>query len=249
MEQAAEPFVLLAEGGIGPVGDEQHRRQDHQQPGDLAVGGQHGHGDEGQAGVGHRGHGSAGQRLPGRRVVETALLERDGREDQRPAEQVGDQHGGEGGSQADRARRRPPGQQPGEDQRRDAGHEPEQCQVEHQLQAPLARLDDQHGQRPGQAGQDHAHRVDEMEAEDQRHLHQGDRVDLTPELQVDPEHHTGPEQHGEHRPGQVEAVVRLGQAAHRPEQQRGRGGDRGQAEHERGRDAPHTTTSPCSGPL
>jgi hypothetical protein len=58
--QASEPLVLLAQRRIRPVGDEQHRGQDQEQPGDLAVGGQDDHGDEGQTGIGDRRDGPAG---------------------------------------------------------------------------------------------------------------------------------------------------------------------------------------------
>jgi hypothetical protein len=94
--------------------------------------------------------------------------------------------------------------------------------------------------RPGHAGQDHARRVGEVQAEDQREFHQGDRVDLSPELHMNAEDHSAREQGREDRPGQVEASVWLVKAPHGPEQQPSCGGDHSQAEHERGRDAPHT---------
>jgi hypothetical protein len=73
--QATELLVLLPQRRIGPVGEEQHRRHHQHQPGDLAVGGQDSHRDEGQAGVGHRRNGPRGQRLPSRSTVQGTLVQ------------------------------------------------------------------------------------------------------------------------------------------------------------------------------
>jgi hypothetical protein len=83
-------------------------------------------------------------------------------------------------------------------------------------------MEHQDRDRPCQAGDDEADRVDEVQAEDQRQFHQGDRVDLAPERKVDTEHHARPEQRRKEWPWQMKGTVRLREAPERPDEERGR---------------------------
>jgi hypothetical protein len=218
--QAAQALVLLTQGRIGPVGQEQDAGDHRQQPGHLPVVAQHDHRDQGQA-AGRDGRDHTGdQGLEHVAAGDDAVVEADRGQHQGGADQIGGQHGGEGGGQADGAAGRAAAQHGREHDAGQARLQQGQGEVEGQLAPGLAGADDQGQDRPAELCRDQPDRPDQVQAEHQRQLDQVDRVDLAAELDVDLEQHGRGDQGGQHRPGHAHAVRRR-QRPDRPGHQRG----------------------------
>ena len=182
--QELEALVLAPLGHVGAVGEHDGRGRDDEQHGRAGVGGHRRRAAQRQARVGdahRRGHGQRAHELGQR---DRLAREPDDRaHEQRAEDRVGQrgQHGGAPHAGVDDG---VGGQQRVEDGGGERAAEPEERDVERDLDRRLAAVDDQHDDRPEQDAEQHRPRLGEDEAEDQRQLAEREDMDVAAELDV-----------------------------------------------------------------
>lgn len=220
-----EALVALALGGVGAVGQEDgHERDDEQRQRAHVVGDDHGAGEP-EARVRRRDGEVHREHAPERLRPDQALREGDRGADQ----DHGDDRRGLRGEQREDPDHRPEALdragEAAEDDHREAGRERELRDVEDELDRGQLAVEQQHHDRPDQAGEHEVHRRGEQQAEDERQVTQRERVGAAAEVQVDHAALGGEEAEGQAPPRDMDSQIELGQVVHRPHQQGGAGDD------------------------